>query len=106
MNVPKSPAACCGDLYSYRHRHGNAPGDPRFDAIERRLATRPPIQVPTIVLHGADDGVSPPHRSEAHMALFPAGTARHLVAGAGHFLLREKPQAVVDALMALLRPTR
>ena len=46
-------------IHSYRHRHGNAPGDPRFDEIERRLAARPPITVPTIVLHGADDGVSP-----------------------------------------------
>src|SRR5262245_53013235 len=93
-------------IHSYRHRHGNAPGHPCFDEIERRLAARPPITVPTIVLHGADDGVSPPRRSEAHMALFPAGTARHVVAGAGHFMPREKPQAVVDALMALLRPTR
>ena len=52
-------------IHSYRHRHGNAPGDPRFDAIERRLAARPPITVPTIVLHGGNDGVSgPPARRE------------------------------------------
>ena len=89
-------------IHSYRHRHGNAPGDPRFDAIEHRLAARPPIRVPTIVLHGADDGVSPPRRSEAHMALFPPGTARHVVVGAGHFMPREKPQAVIDALLTLL----
>jgi pimeloyl-ACP methyl ester carboxylesterase len=55
------------------------------------------------VLHGAEDGVSPPRRSEGHMALFPAGTARHIVAGAGHFLPREQPGAVVDALLTLLR---
>jgi pimeloyl-ACP methyl ester carboxylesterase len=90
-------------IHSYRHRHGNAPGDPRFDPIERRLAMRPAITVPTIVLHGAEDGVSPPRRSEGHMALFPAGTARHIVAGAGHFLPREQPGAVVDALLTLLR---
>lgn len=89
-------------IHSYRHRHGNAPGDPRFDAVERRLAERPPITVPTIVLHGADDTVSPPHRSEADMSMFPAGTARHVVPGAGHFMPREKPQAVVDALLSLL----
>jgi pimeloyl-ACP methyl ester carboxylesterase len=89
-------------IHSYRHRHGNAPGDPRFDAVERRLAERPPITVPTIVLHGADDTVSPPRRSEADMSMFPAGTARHVVPGAGHFMPREKPQAVVDALLSLL----
>jgi pimeloyl-ACP methyl ester carboxylesterase len=89
-------------IHSYRHRHGNAPGDPRFDAVERRLAERPPITVPTIVLHGADDTVSPPRRSEADMSMFPAGTVRHVVPGAGHFMPREKPQAVVDALLSLL----
>jgi pimeloyl-ACP methyl ester carboxylesterase len=92
-------------IHSYRHRHGNAPGDPRFDEIERRLAARPPITVPTVILHGGDDGVSRQQRSERELALFPAGTASHVVAGAGHFLPREKPGALalVDALRTLLR---
>ena len=93
-------------IHSYRHRHGNAPGDPRFDQIEHHLATRPPITVPTVVLHGADDTVSRPPRSERDMAMFPPGTARHVIAGAGHFMPREKPQAVVDALLTLLSSTR
>lgn len=89
-------------IHSYRHRHRNAPSDPRFDQVEQHLATRPPITVPTVVLHGADDTVSRPRRSEQDMALFPAGTARHVVAGAGHFMPRERPNAVVDALRTLL----
>jgi pimeloyl-ACP methyl ester carboxylesterase len=93
-------------IHSYRHRHGNAPSDPRFDRSERHLATRPPVTVPTIVLHGAEDTVSPPRRSEGHMAFFPAGTARHVVAGAGHFMPREQPRAVVDALLTLLSDAR
>jgi pimeloyl-ACP methyl ester carboxylesterase len=92
-------------IHSYRHRHGNAPEDPRFDQIEHHLATRPPITAPTIVLHGADDTVSRPQRSERDMAMFPPGTARHVIAGAGHFMPREKPQAVVDALLTLLSST-
>jgi pimeloyl-ACP methyl ester carboxylesterase len=92
-------------IHSYRHRHGNAPSDPRFDEIERRLAKRPPITVPTVILHGGDDGVSLARRSERERSLFPAGTASHVVAGAGHFLPRERPgaPAVVDALLTLLR---
>jgi pimeloyl-ACP methyl ester carboxylesterase len=93
-------------IHSYRHRHRNAPSDPRFEQVERHLATQPPITVPTIVLHGAEDGVSPPHRSAGHMALFPTGTARHVVAGAGHFMPREQPSAVADALLTLLSRTR
>ena len=93
-------------IHSYRHRHRNAPGDPRFDAIERRLAERPRIEVPTVILHGRDDGVDRPRKSEGHPDLFPAGTERRVVPDAGHFLPREQPGAVVEALLSLLARTR
>lgn len=92
-------------IHSYRHRHGNAPGEPRFDAIERRLAERPRIEVPTVILHGRDDGVDVPRHSEQHPALFSDGTERRVIPDAGHFLPREQPGAVVDALLALLGRT-
>jgi pimeloyl-ACP methyl ester carboxylesterase len=93
-------------IHSYRHRHLNAPGDPRFDPIERRLAERPRIEVPTVILHGRDDGVDRPRRSESHVTLFPEGTERRVVADAGHFMPREQPGAVADALRSLLARTR
>jgi pimeloyl-ACP methyl ester carboxylesterase len=93
-------------IHSYRHRHRNAPGDPRFDAIERRLAERPRIEVPTVILHGRDDGVDRAEKSESHVSQFPAGTERRVVPDAGHFLPREQPGAVVDALLTLLSRTR
>jgi pimeloyl-ACP methyl ester carboxylesterase len=89
-------------IHSYRHRHHGAPGDPRFDAMERRLAARPLITVPSVILHGADDMVDRPPRTEGHLKYFPPGTERHVVAGAGHFMPRERPGAVVEALRALL----
>ena len=89
-------------IHSYRHRHGNAPSDSRFDAIEHHLATRPPIKVPAMVLHGGDDAVSS-RRSDRELAQFPAGTERRVIPGVGHFMPRENPAAVVDALRALLR---
>ena len=94
-------------IHSYRHRHRHAPGDPRFDAIERRLAERPRIEVPSAILHGADDAVDFPTRTERHPAMFPDGTERRVIPDAGHFLPREQPGAVVDALLPLLaRPAR
>ncbi len=93
-------------IHSYRHRHGHAPGDPRLDGIERRLAERPRITVPSVILHGRDDGVSHPRTSERHPALFPDGTERLVVGDAGHFLPREQPGTVVDALRSLLARTR
>jgi pimeloyl-ACP methyl ester carboxylesterase len=93
-------------IHSYRHRHGNALGEPRFLAVEKQLAQRPKVQVPTIVLHGADDGVArPPADSPAERAMFTALVARNVVSGAGHFLPREKPDAVSSAILKLLDAT-
>ncbi len=90
-------------IHSYRHRNGNAPGEPRFLEMERRLAQRPKIEVPVITLHGADDGLAaPPADSPAERASFPRLAARRIISGAGHFLPREKPEAVASALLELL----
>ena len=57
-------------VHSYRHRFGLVPGDPAAEPIERRLAAQPDIPVPTINLHGGDDGVGPAAQSEADGAKF------------------------------------
>ena len=94
-------------IHSYRHRNGNAPGEPRFADMERQLARRPRIDVPTIVLYGADDGLgAPPPDTPAERATFSARVARQVVPGAGHFLPREKPGVVSSALLQLLDGTR
>jgi pimeloyl-ACP methyl ester carboxylesterase len=89
-------------IHSYRVRYQNAPSDPRFDDVERFLATRPPVEVPTVVLHGGDDPVSV-RRPDGELARFPAGTEQRVIPGVGHFMPREDPAAVVDALRAVLR---
>ncbi len=89
-------------IQSYRHRYGNAPGDPAFDRLEQRLAEQPPIAVPTIVLHGACDGVGPAEQSVGHARHFTARYERRVIPVAGHFLSREAPEAVVRAVRDLL----
>jgi pimeloyl-ACP methyl ester carboxylesterase len=88
-------------IQSYRHRYGNAPGDPAYDAIEAALAVLPPIAVPTIVLHGEADGVGPPAGSIPRDRLFTGEMTRHLIPRAGHFLSRENPDDVVAAVVRL-----
>ena len=91
-------------IHSYRHRHGNAPGEPRFLEIEKLLAEQPPITVPTIVLRGTDSGFGPPSPDPAgDQARFTNLVARRLVTGAGHDLPVHRPDAVVDALLELLQ---
>lgn len=90
-------------IHSYRHRWGNAPGEARFTAVEKALAQRPRISPPTIVLHGANDGiVRPPADSPTERAMFTSLRARRVIPGAGHFLPRENPAVVSSALLELL----
>jgi pimeloyl-ACP methyl ester carboxylesterase len=87
-------------IHSYRHRWA-AQSDPAFEPIEAELAKQPVITVPTIVLHGESDGVSPPHSSERHDRFFIGLYQRRVVPIAGHFLPRETPEAVVQAVREL-----
>ncbi|MBW6401166.1 alpha/beta hydrolase [Roseomonas sp. HJA6] len=88
-------------VQSYRHRHQAAPGDPTLEAIEARLIAQPPITIPTVVLHGADDGVDPPANSEGCERHFTGPFRRIVVPDAGHFLPREAPQPWVASLKNL-----
>jgi pimeloyl-ACP methyl ester carboxylesterase len=88
-------------IHSYRHRHQNAPGDPAYADIEARLAAQPDITVPTIVLHGAADGVGPVAGSEKAFEKFTGSYERRVIPIAGHFLPNEAPEAVVQAIADL-----
>ena len=92
-------------IHSYRHRNGNAEGEQRFIAMEQELAKRPKIDLPVITLYGANDGIARPaaEASPAERAVFPKLVAHRVVQGAGHFLPREKPEAMSAALLELLK---
>ena len=90
-------------IHSYRHRHLNAPGEKRFLAVERRLAERPPIQVPAIVLRAAEGGFGRPSQDPSgDEARFPGLVARRIIEKAGHNLPVQRPDAVSAALFKLL----
>ena len=95
-------------IHSYRHRVGNAPGEERFKDAEARLAQRPPITVPSIVLYGAEDGIVRPtaNVSDAERAVFVDLVARRVVPGVGHFMPREAPAEMSSALLELMARTR
>jgi pimeloyl-ACP methyl ester carboxylesterase len=89
-------------IHSYRHRFGAVPGDPALETIERRLAAQPHIRVPTIVLHGDGDGVTPPQGSVGHARFFTGPFERRVVPLAGHNLPQEVPGPVAEAVLTLL----
>ena len=91
-------------VHSYRHRLLNAPGEERFLDVERRLAERPPVPVPAIVLHPGASGLggTPSPDPSGDQARFTNLVARRIVDGAGHDLPAHRPDAVADALLELL----
>lgn len=95
-------------IHSYRHRNFNAPGEKRFLEMEQRLAKRPKVEVPTIVLHGGDDGFGrpAPETTPAEREMFPKLVSRRVVPGAGHFVPHEKPEPVASALLEVLSASK
>jgi len=95
-------------IHSYRHRLGNAPGEPRFEAVERKPAERLRSDVPTVVLYGADDALGRVSATApaGELSLFKTLVARRIVTGSGHFMPREKPDAVSDAVLEAIAASR
>jgi pimeloyl-ACP methyl ester carboxylesterase len=91
-------------VHSYRHRQLNAPGEARFLDLERRLAERPTIDVPAIVLRPGATGLGgrPSQSPTGDQGRFTNLVARRIVEGAGHDLPAHRPDAVAEALLQLL----
>jgi pimeloyl-ACP methyl ester carboxylesterase len=87
-------------IHSYRHRTGEAPGDPRYADMEARLLRQPKISASTIVIHGENDGCAPCWKSESHRHYFTGRYERRVLANIGHNPPQEAPvdfaQAIID----------
>jgi pimeloyl-ACP methyl ester carboxylesterase len=89
-------------VHSYTHRWGGEPGDPAYDELEALMAGDPPVRVPAIVLHGAEDGATLPAASDGKERFFTAGYRREVLDGVGHFVQREAPSDAAAAILQLL----
>lgn len=90
-------------IHSYRVRYGYVAGDPSLADVERRLAAKPPIGVPTICLHGAADGIAPPQSSEGHAKHFTGPYRRKLVPRGGHAVPQDAPRETAEAVLELVQ---
>jgi pimeloyl-ACP methyl ester carboxylesterase len=73
----------------------------RFDVMDQ-LAK---IRVPTLVVCGADDRMTPPRYSE-HLALSLKRAELVIVPDAGHMVMLERPKAVASALASFIKEIR
>jgi pimeloyl-ACP methyl ester carboxylesterase len=86
-------------IHNYRWRLGLAEGEPKYDALEKRLAEAPLISVPTITLEGDANGA--PHPDAGSYAKKFSGKYSHRVikGGVGHNLPQEAPQDFARAVV-------
>ncbi|TGS10146.1 alpha/beta hydrolase, partial [Mesorhizobium sp. M4B.F.Ca.ET.190.01.1.1] len=76
-----------------------AAGEPKYDEIEKKLATFPMIGVPTITMEGDANGA--PHPDPGAYAKRFSGKYEHrlITGGIGHNLPQEAPQAFAQAVI-------
>jgi len=91
-------------IHSYRHRLGLEPGAPQYEELERRLAARPPIPVPTITVDGLADGNFPASDPSRDAHLFTGPREHRLIPHAGHNLPAEAPHAFAELIVDVAEP--
>jgi pimeloyl-ACP methyl ester carboxylesterase len=86
-------------IHNYRWRIGLAEGESKYDDLEKRLAERPAISLPTITMEGEANGaIHAP--AAAYRAKFSGKYEYRLVTGGvGHNLPQEAPQAFAQAVI-------
>lgn len=93
-------------IHYYRHGAGEAEGAAVYAGAQAVLDAWPPIRVPATFLIGSADGCETPALARANAPLFPAGRELVELDGVGHFVPREAPAAVADAIGRHLAATR
>ena len=88
-------------LHSYRSRWDEVEPDPRSRWLEDKVKETKALSLPAVYIQGGVDGVNPPAAATTVPGKFSGLFAFVQVHGAGHFVQRERPDAVADALVAL-----
>jgi pimeloyl-ACP methyl ester carboxylesterase len=84
-------------IHNYRWRLSLAPGQPQYDDLERRLATKPEISVPTITVSSDFDG--PAKDGKAYRQQFTGKYSHRVLDGIGHNVPQEAPRQFADAII-------
>ncbi|MCW2560606.1 MAG: alpha/beta hydrolase [Mycobacterium sp.] len=84
-------------IHNYRWRLSLAPGQPQYDDLERRLATKPEIGVPTITVSSDFDG--PAKDGKAYRQQFTGKYSHRVLDGIGHNVPQEAPRQFADAII-------
>lgn len=86
-------------IHNYRWRLSLAEGERRYDRYERRLAARPFITVPTLTLDAGLDPFTAPDDGASYRDRFTGAYEHRTLAGVGHNLPQEAPDAFARAVL-------
>ncbi|MGC5341456.1 alpha/beta fold hydrolase [Streptomyces sp. DT171] len=86
-------------IHNYRWRLGLADGERHYDHLERRLAARPVIEVPTITLDADRDPFTAPGDGSSYRDRFTGPYEHRTLRGIGHNLPQEAPTAFAQAVV-------
>jgi pimeloyl-ACP methyl ester carboxylesterase len=100
--VFREPGVASAALGYYRAMFNPALQDPALAELQNRMMLEP-IDVPALMLHGADDGCMGAELVEGMGAFFPRGLRTEIVPGTGHFLHQEDPTRVNALVLDFLR---
>jgi pimeloyl-ACP methyl ester carboxylesterase len=84
---------------NYRWRLGLAPGERKYDDLEKKLAQGPIITVPTITMEGDANGAPHPEPGSYAKKFSAKYESRIVTGGVGHNLPQEAPQAFAKAII-------
>jgi pimeloyl-ACP methyl ester carboxylesterase len=84
---------------NYRWRLGLAPGEARYDSLERQLAAFPSVSVPSISMEGDANGAPHPDPKDYAKRFTGKYAHRHLTGGIGHNLPQEAPREFAQAIL-------
>ena len=98
----RQPGVAEAALGYYRAMFNPALQDPELAALQNRMMIDP-IEVPAMMLQGANDGCMGAELVEGMAAFFPRGLRTEVVAGTGHFLHQENPERINALLLDFLR---
>ncbi len=90
-------------LHSYRSRWGHAELDPKYVALQARFEAAKTLTVPTLLLHGREDGCELAETTDGAERHFAGEYQRVLFDGTRHFPQRESPEATAAAILKHLR---
>lgn len=98
----RQPGVATATLGYYRALLNPALHSPALAELQGRMAMDP-IDVPAMVLHGADDGCVGADLVEGMAAYFPRGLRVEIVPGTGHFLHQEAPERINALVLDFLK---